>query len=77
MSIRKLLDSVTIWKHSGKLLDSVKEWKHSEFAGSAPEGQDFHVQDLGMQESALQLTFGDLEHLHPQNCKQLLYVKIE
>jgi hypothetical protein len=45
-SICKLLDLVTIWKHSGKLLDSVTNWKHSEFVGSAPERRD-KMEDWG------------------------------
>ncbi len=39
-SIHKLLDLVTIWKHSGKLLDLVTNWKHSEFVGLAPVRRD-------------------------------------
>jgi len=45
-SIRKLLDLVTIWKHSGKLLDLVTNWKHSEFVGLGPERRD-KMEDWG------------------------------
>jgi hypothetical protein len=58
-SIRKLLDLVTIWKHSGKLLDSVTNWKHSEFVGSAPVRRD-KMEDWGIRGSTLQVTTGDL-----------------
>lgn len=58
-SIRKLLDLVTIWKHSGKLLDSVTNWKHSEFVGSAPVRRD-KMEDWGIWGSTLQVTTGDL-----------------
>lgn len=58
-SIRKLLDLVTSWKHSGKLLDSVTNWKHSEFVGSAPVRRD-KMEDWGIRGSTLQVTTGDL-----------------
>jgi hypothetical protein len=58
-SIRKLLDLVVIWKHSGKLLDLVTNWKRSQSVGSAPVRRD-KMEDWGIGGSTLQVTTGDL-----------------